>query len=169
MITKRLFSIPCLVTIIFTTICLPADCLQAQSAPIPPPPDLSLVPPDEAGPVALITFANSTSVRTRSKGGHFRLTGIRPSETVNARLQFPLSFVGTTVAVSALDGGEARVQSQNSLIGSDGTTTLQFKASAQPGLYRVLIVAGASRSVLRFWIADPNNPQNNRAVLKSGN
>jgi hypothetical protein len=171
MTTKTFFLIPYLITMISAAICLPVDCLEAQSAPIPPPPppDLSLVPPDEAGPVALITFANSTSVRTRSRGGHFHLAGIHPSETVNVRLQFPLSFAGTTLAVSTLDGGEARVQRQNSLIAADGTTSLQFKASDQPGLYRVLIAAGASHSVLKFWVADPNNPKNNQPVLQPDN
>ncbi len=168
MTTKKMFSIPCLAAITFAAIYLPADYLSAQSIPPAPPPNLSLVPPTDAGPTATIAFANSASVRTHSKGGHFRLTGISPSETVNVRLQFPLSFASAPLLVTALDGGEVRVQRQYSVIAADGTTAIRFKAGDQPGLYRVLVMAGESRSVLKFWVADPKNPKDNPPVLQPG-
>jgi hypothetical protein len=141
---------------------------QSPAIPLPPPPNLSLVPPADAGPVATIGFANSTSVRTRSSGGQFRLTGIRPHEAVNIRLQFPVSLASAPLLATALDGGEASVQGQRSLIAFDGTISMRFKAGDKPGLYRVLVVAGASRSVLKFWIADPQNPKANPPVLQPG-
>jgi hypothetical protein len=101
--------------------------------------------------------------------GHFRLTDIRPHETVNVRLQFPLSFNNAPVLATALDGGQATVSTSNMTIAPDGTTRMRFQAGDQPGLYRVLVVVGTSRSILKFWIADPQNPNGNPPVLQPGN
>ncbi|MEN3368003.1 MAG: hypothetical protein V7609_146 [Verrucomicrobiota bacterium] len=141
---------------------------QSPAIPPPPPPNLSLVPPVDAGPVATIGFANSTSVRTRSSGGQFRLTGIRPNETISIRLQFPVSLASAPLLATALDGGEANVQGQRSLIAADGTISVRFKAGGQPGLYRVLVVAATNRSLLKFWVPDPKNPKGTPPVLQPG-
>ena len=138
---------------------------QPPQIPPPPAPDLSLAPRSDLGPVATIGHANAASVRTQGRGGHFRLLGIGAQETVNVRLQFAPSLAGTRFSASALDGGESSVSRPNSVIAADGTTTIHFKAGDQPGLYRVLIIAGENRSIMSFWVADPKNPKANRPVL----
>jgi hypothetical protein len=122
----------------------------------------------DTGPIATIGYAHS-SVRTRGREGQFRLTGIRERETVHVRLQFSPQSAGARFFTTALDGGETTVPGQNSLIASDGTTSMLFKAGDQPGLYRVLVSAGGNRSVLKFWVDDSKNPQSNPPVLQPGN
>jgi hypothetical protein len=147
-------------------LCVQALPSAAQSPAIPPPPpNLSLAPRSDLGPVVTISHANAASVRTQGRGGHFRLLGIGAHETVNVRLQFSPSFAGTAFFASALDGGESSASRPNSVIAADGTTSIRFKAGDQPGLYRVLIIAGEDRSLLSFWVADPKNPKANRPVL----
>ena len=140
------------------------------SFPIPPvsPPNLSLPVPPDTGPAATIVFANSTSVRTHSSRGHFRLTGIRALETVHIRLRFPMAFATTAMTVTPLDGGEVKVPGGHDIIAADGTISLQFKAGDQPGLYRVLLIAGRNQSLLKFWVADPKNPNSNPPRLQPG-
>lgn len=157
--------------LVLSFLCAPTQRSSAQKAaaiPALPPADLSAVPPVEIGPVATIGDARS-SVRTQSRGGKFRLTGIRERQTVNVRLQFSPQFAGTSFSAMALDGGETIVPGQNSVIAPDGTTSMLFKAGDQPGLYRVLVIGGGNRSILKFWVADSKNPQNNPPVLKPGN
>jgi hypothetical protein len=140
------------------------------SSPVPPvpPPNLSLPVPADTGPAATIVFPNSTSVRTHSSRGHFRLTGIRALEMVRVHFRFPLSFASTAMIVSALDGGEVNVSPGHDSVAADGTASLQFKAGDHPGLYRVLLVAGGNRSLLKFWVADPQNPKANPPHLQPG-
>jgi hypothetical protein len=140
------------------------------SFPIPPasPPNLSLPVPADTGPVATIVFANSTSVRTHSSRGNFHLTGIRPLEAVHVRLRFPVSFATTAMTITPLDGGVVSVSSGHPIIATDGTASLQFRAGDRPGLYRVLLVAGANRSLLKFWVTDPQNPKTTPPLLQPG-
>jgi hypothetical protein len=69
------------------------------------------------------------------------------------------------VRATALDGGEATFSKPQSIIDVDGTTSMHFKAGSQPGLYRVLIVSQDSRSILQFWVPDPQNPRRDPPVL----
>ncbi|MEY2506449.1 MAG: hypothetical protein QOH01_778 [Verrucomicrobiota bacterium] len=134
---------------------------ESPAIPPPPPPDLSLNAPTDVDPVAVIQFGNAGEVHTRSSRGHFRLTSIRPNQTVNVRLEYPVSLAGKPVTAAALDGGEATISKPNATIGPDGKTSMHFSAGGQPGLYRVLIVCRESRSLLQFWVPDPQNPRRN--------
>jgi hypothetical protein len=136
-------------------------------APLPTP-NLASAPRTDAGPVATIAYAHS-SVRSRARGGQFRLAGIHAHETVNVRLQFSPEFAGARFFAAALDGGEASVPGRDSVVASDGTISMLYRAGDQPGLYRVQLSAGGNRSVLKFWVANPKDPQSNPPVVQPGN
>jgi hypothetical protein len=141
---------------------------QAPAIASLPPPDLTVAPRPDTAPVATIGYAHS-SVRSRAQRGQFRLTGIREHETVNVRLQFGPEFAGGRFFATALDGGEVTVPGSDSVVRSDGTVSLLYKAGDQPGLYRVLVSAAGNRSVLKFWVANSKDPQSNPPVLQPAN
>jgi hypothetical protein len=139
---------------------------QSPAIPPPPPPNLLLAPPADDGPVATIGFANSASVRSHSVKGRFRLTGIKAHETINIQLQFPSSLANSSLAVAALDGGEATLQTPRTIIDANGSASIRFKAPGEPGLYRIAVTAGTTRSILQFWVVDPKNAQWTPPLLK---
>lgn len=135
-------------------------------APLPP---ITYPPPPgtELGPSATITFADAAQIQTQSTTGRFPLVGLHPGEVIDFVMEFPASLTGNLVAAQPLDGGTIIA----ALIYSERNTRprpIRFQAGDQPGLYRILITAGASRSMLHFWVADARNPQNNRPVLNPG-
>jgi hypothetical protein len=138
--------------------------LEVQGRRLLPP-----LPPvtDELGPRATITFADATQIQTQSVGGRFLLIGLHPGEVIDFVMEFPASLTGNSVAAQPLDGGTIVA----ALLYSERNTRprpIRFQVGDQPGLYRILITAGASRSMLHFWVADARNPQNNRPVLNPG-
>jgi hypothetical protein len=152
----------------------PNTAISAPTVPspviIPPVPAPTVAPalPHKAGPSATITFAGSEPFKTRSKSGLFRLTGIRPGEVVEVKLQFPSEWAKTNVVIQALDGGNVSAQAKDALVAADGSASFRFQAGNQPGLYRVSAIGGGSSSILKFWVADPKNPKANPPVLNPG-
>jgi hypothetical protein len=143
-------------------LCLPVLEVQGRT-PLPPVPPVT----DELGPSATITFADATQIQTQSTTGRFPLVGLHPGEVIDFVMEFPASLTGNSIAAQPLDGGTIIAE----LIYSERNTSprpIRFQAGDQPGLYRILITAGASRSMLHFWVADARNPQNNRPVLNPG-
>jgi len=115
-------------------------------------------------PLAAITFANAKSLKT--KAGLSDLISINPDETVSIQLQFPPALAGTPVIIEVLDGGAISAANQNSAIGADGGTSLQFQAGLKPGVYRMVINAGSTVSILQFWVPNATNPAANPPTLK---
>jgi hypothetical protein len=142
--------------------------LEAQGrTPLPPVPPVTDPPGTELGPSATITFADATQIQTQSIGGRFLLIGLHPGEVIDFVMEFPASLMGNSVAAQPLDGGTIIA----ALLYSERNTRprpIRFQVGGQPGLYRILITAGASRSMLHFWVADARHPQNNRPVLNPG-
>lgn len=115
-------------------------------------------------PSATITFANAKSLTTKTQAEQF--VSINPGEKVSVQLQFPPTLATSAVIVQPLDGGIISAADQNNAVGLDGKASLQFRAGMQPGLYRVLVIAGGTSSAIQFWVADATNPPANPPTLK---
>jgi hypothetical protein len=116
---------------------------------------------------AAITFSNGSSLKVRSgKSGQFPLVAANPGETVGIQMRFPSALARARTIAQALDGGVIPASQQDSSLAFDGTTSIQFQLPAQPGLYRVVIRAGAAASTLQFWVVDLQNPSANPPALK---
>jgi hypothetical protein len=119
------------------------------SAPVSPPPAAS----------AVITFASGQAIRSHSAGGRFTPVTLNPLDTTAIRLQFASTLAGTPVTVQPLDGGSVGLTAQSVTVASDGTISFQFQAGAPPGLYRVLVIAGATVSMVQFSVPSPTSGQ----------
>ena len=113
-----------------------------SAAPVPPLP----------APSAVITFASGQAIRGHSSTGRFEAVSLNPLETASIKLQFTTTFASTPVVVQALDGGSLGLTDQSATIGLDGATSFQFQAGAQPGLYRILVIANGSVSIVQFSV-----------------
>ena len=137
-----------------------ASRINAQSLPPPTPPPIDEpVPGDRTS--ATVFFADATEVYAHSIDGRFRLVGLHLNETVDITVQFPTGWEKTHLTVQALDGGDLFPQSADTVIADDGSTSFQFRAGNQPGLYRISMIGAGGSSILSFWVADPTNPQAN--------
>jgi hypothetical protein len=119
------------------------------SAPVSPPP----------APSAVVTFASGQAIRSHSAGGRFAPVPLNPLDTTAITLQFPTTLAGTPVTVQPLDGGGMGLTNQSAAIASDGTISFQFQAGTPPGLYRVLVIAGATASMVQFSVPPPTSGQ----------
>jgi hypothetical protein len=116
-----------------------------SSAPASPPPT----------PLDVITFASGQTSRSHSTAGRFAPVNLNPLETAAIKLQFATTFAGTPVTVQSLDGGALGLTEQSATVAADGTTSFQFQAADQPGLYRVLVIAGPTASMVQFSVPSP--------------
>jgi hypothetical protein len=120
------------------------------------------------GPVATIGFSNAPSVRSHCVNGHFRPAAVYANESVIIRLEYQPTFAGIPIEATALDGGDVIVPTSNPAVDGNGVGWVRFRAGKQPGLYRVLILTGGSRSTLKFWVDDPKNPAGNPPAIRRG-
>jgi hypothetical protein len=117
--------------------------------------------PAQADPPALsdvITFANGQGIRGRSTAGRFPPVALNRLETASIKLQFAATMAGTPVIIQALDGGGLGLAADSAAIALDGTTSFQFQVADQPGLYRVLVIAGQAVSMVQFEVP-PQGPE----------
>ena len=121
--------------------------------------------PDDK-PTAVMTFANNSSLSMRCKNGQFPLVAASAGQTVNIQLCFPLTAALTNVIVEPLDGGTLPSGQSEMSIATDGTASIQFQPGNGPGLYRVLLNQVGSISTLRFWVADPQQPNSGPPALQ---
>ena len=114
--------------------------------------------PAQADPPALsdvITFANDQAIRGRSTAGRFPTVALNRLETASIKLQFAATMAGTPVIIQAMDGGELGLAADSAAIALDGTTSFQFQVADQPGLYRVLVIAAGTVSMVQFEVPNP--------------
>ncbi len=106
-------------------------------------------------PSDVITFASGQAIRAHSAAGRFAPLSLNALDTATIKLQFAATLAGTPVTVQALDGGTVGSTDQSAAVAADGTTSFQFQAANQPGLYRVLVIAGTTVSVVQFSVPAP--------------
>ncbi|MEN3367884.1 MAG: hypothetical protein V7609_27 [Verrucomicrobiota bacterium] len=149
--------------------------VSAQSPTIPPIRPIPPLPAPTVAPAvaiaaaqpltASISFANATEIKTRaSSSGRFQLVGLNSREVVRIAVDFPTTLASASITAQPLDGGKIVGPPRDVGKGAEAGS-IRFQAGDQPGLYRVLITAGGSRSILQFWVADPNNPKAEPPVL----
>ena len=103
-------------------------------------------------PSDVITFATGQAIQGHSTAGRFAPVTLNPLATAAIQLQFPTTSASTPVVIQALDGGTVGSTNQSATIGLDGTISFQFQAGKQPGLYRVLVIANGTASMVQFSV-----------------
>jgi hypothetical protein len=93
------------------------------------------------------------------------MVAARPGELITVVVPFPLLPLGTTAAVSALDGGKLIGTSPVPIV--HGAVTIHFQAGSQPGLYRVLVMGLGRAATVQFWVQDLQHPASNPWALNS--
>jgi hypothetical protein len=124
--------------------------------------------PVDTRPVVTIGFSNAPAVRSHAANGHFRPAAVYANETVTVRLEYLPAFAGVPIVATALDGGEVAVPRAQAAIDENGVAWIRFRAGQQPGLYRVLVLAGSKHSILEFWVDDPKNPSASPPAIRRG-
>lgn len=137
--------------------------------PIPSPPPITVIAlnPPRVQPrrLATVTLSDASVVVTRAAAGKFQMVAARPGELITIIVPFPPLAIGTTAAVSALDGGK--------LIGTSpvpithGAATIHFQIGSQPGLYRMLVLGLGPAATVQFWVQNPQQPATSPWVLNA--
>jgi hypothetical protein len=86
----------------------------------------------------------------------FPLISALAGETVQIQLRYPLTLAGAQIVAQSLDGGSA--SPDVSVVGLDGTVSLEVQVGGQPGLYRLLLNAGGQINTLEFSVPNPPEP-----------
>lgn len=105
-----------------------------------------------------ITFATDEKIQDYSSAGKFAPVALNPLETTTIKLQFLPELASTPVIAQVLDGGDLGGIDESATIAPDGTTSFQFQVPDQPGLYRVLVIAGQTFSMVQFEVP-PQAPE----------
>ena len=102
-----------------------------------------------------IILGDGEEIKDYSTAGKFPRVTLNPLETTDIKLQFAATIAGTPVIIQALDGGELGLAADSAAIALDGTTSFQFQVADQPGLYRVLVIAAGTVSMVQFEVPNP--------------
>jgi hypothetical protein len=100
-----------------------------------------------------ITFGDGEEIQEYSTKGKFAPVTLEPMGTTDVRLQFSTSLAGAPVIMQALDGGG--LSGESGTIDDTGKTSFQFQVSHYPGLYRVLVIAEGTVSMVQFEVPNP--------------
>ena len=119
-----------------------------------------------SSPTAAMTFADGSSLSTRCKEGQFPIVAALGGQTVNIQLQFPLTAALSSLIIEPLDGGSLINGPSEMSIAVDGGVSIQFQPENGPGLYRILLNQAGSMSLLRFWVADPQQPNSGPPAIQ---
>lgn len=103
-------------------------------------------------PLVMISFANEQPVHLHSDDGQFPPVAASPGETADIYLHFPAVYAGAPLLIEGMDGGDVQLTQQSTTIDSQGRASFEFQAGADPGLYRILIVAADTPSMLQFSV-----------------
>jgi hypothetical protein len=137
--------------------------------PIPSPPPITILalplPRVQPRRLATVTLSDASVVVTRAAAGKFQMVAARPGELITVIVPFPPLALGTTAAVSALDGGKLIGTSPVPII--HGAATIHFQAGSQPGLYRVLVLGLGPAATVQFWVQNAQRPATSPWVLNA--
>jgi hypothetical protein len=100
-----------------------------------------------------ITLGDGEEIQEYSTKGKFAPVTLEPLGTSDVTLQFSTSFAGAPVIAQALDGGQ--LSGESATIDDTGTTSFQFQVADQPGLYRILVIAEGTVSMVQFEVPNP--------------
>jgi hypothetical protein len=101
-----------------------------------------------------IILGDGEEIQEYSTRGKFAPLTVEALETNDVTLQFSTSLAGAPVIVQALDGG-ALSGSESTTIDGAGKASLQFQVGDQPGVYRVLVIAEGTVSMVQFEVPNP--------------
>ena len=137
--------------------------------------------PTTPPPYATITYTDGSSVVAQSAGGTFPLVGLLQNQAVEVTMHYdPADIRRGVILVEALDGGAlappvgwaAYPQYCSDVIcqlgialNNNAQLRFTFVPGSLPGRYRIMLRGGAGAMRLDFWVADPNNPQNNPLTI----
>lgn len=118
-----------------------------------PTPDPSPTPPVllDTEPSAVISVGEQEPQTMHSHKGKFPVLQLQPGDTASVQLRFPLGLAETTLLFQALDSGT--VSSDNVVIDSDGTASVQFQVPADAGVYRLMVNASGQLTLLQFEVS----------------
>jgi hypothetical protein len=137
--------------------------------PIPSPPPITIITLDtprlQPRRLATVTLSDASVVLTRAAAGKFQLVAARPNELITVVVPFPLLPLGTTAAVSTLDGGKLIGTSPVPIV--HGAATIHFQVGTLPGLYRVLVLGLGRAATVQFWVQDAQRPATSPWVLNA--
>lgn len=105
---------------------------------------------------AAVELADGRSASLRTTKGQFPVVLANSQQAVQVRVRLS-GGLPRTVSISALDGGA--LNAGNTSVALDGTASFSFQPASPPGLYRVLVNDGGDFTLLRFIVADPQNPR----------
>jgi hypothetical protein len=153
---NRLIRIHCLIRLAFAaTVSLPLVLpVQAQTMS------------SASSPTAAMTFADGSSLSTRCKEDRFPIIAALGGQTVNIQLRFPTTAALSRLIIEPLDGGSLISGQSETSIAADGAVSIQFQPGNGPGLYRILLNQAGSIFTLRFWVADPQQPNSGPPALQ---
>jgi len=106
-------------------------------------------------PLVMVSFADEQLVHLHGHDGQFPPLTANPGETGDVHLHFPAVYAGTPLVIAAMDGGYLVLTDQSTSIDSQGRASFQFQTGVDPGVYRVLIMAGSTPSLLQFSVPSP--------------
>lgn len=124
-------------------------------------PVLVLGEPNAGPPLTVAVRSASGAIRRPSAhDGMIDQVGLRPGQTIVVSLSVGAEWSGTTVKLTALDGGEVEA-AEGLALDATGAAQFTYTAAALPGTYRFLVVIGSSEYLANFYVLDLDNPQIN--------
>jgi hypothetical protein len=120
---------------------------------------VSAAPTALPAPSHVITFASGQASRSHSAEGRFASVALNPLETAAIKLQFATTLADTPIIVQPLDGGTLGLTDESAAVTADRTISFQLQAGASPRLYRVLVTAGGTVSMVQFSVPLPTSGQ----------
>jgi hypothetical protein len=115
---------------------------------------LTTAEPEGERTLAKISSQGVERTMTPNEIGHFPRVYIKPSQEVPVELTFPEGRKDDPVAVQLEDGGglDGRLAAKVYKLDDLGKVAFKFRASAEEGVYRVVVRKDADVRVLDFWV-----------------
>lgn len=146
------------------------DAQTASPSPMTPP--VSSPPaqvPDRHAVSATISGGSNAPADIPHHRHWFEEVMLQPGQTITVVLHFGANMVGESLSVEAPDGGEITVPpGKSQAVGTDRSMMFHYTAGTLPGRSRVIVHGFDALDMLNFWVADPNDPNNNGEAPAGG-
>ena len=123
------------------------------------------LPRIDRGPAAALSFDRGGGIILTSARGFFNRVAARTNQAIAVQLQFPLDLAGQAVRVQSLDGSQLIGTTDKLTLAADGTATVRVRLGPAEGLYRIGVLCGDSRALLRFYAFAPGEPISDTTLL----
>ncbi|MGI9113461.1 MAG: hypothetical protein DLM52_11020 [Chthoniobacterales bacterium] len=144
---------------------LAASCIICYAATTQAQSPTTALPLIDRGPAAAMSLESTGAINLTSARGFFGRVAARTNQAVAAQLQFPVDLAGQRVLVQSLDGAQLIGTTDKLTLGADGTATIRVGLGAAEGLYRIGVVCGDSRALVRFYAVAPGRPNPDPTLL----